>query len=70
MQSFEFQVVQGQWEGRDVRYIIKDWTGKVCFHGKEFDDFETAWGYLRDMYANLDEADFDEALGEYFVEVK
>ena len=53
-------------------WIIKDWTGKVCFHGKEFPDFESAWGFIREYpeYENLSDDEFDEAMGEYFVEKK
>ena len=50
------------------KFIIKDWTGKVCFHGKTFDDFEGAWGYVRAQYEDLDEEEFDEQMGEYHVE--
>ena len=29
-----------------MRYIIKDWTGKVCFFGKTFKTFEDGWAYI------------------------
>ena len=46
-----------------MKYIIKDWTGKVCFHGKTFDDFEDAWGFIREFHA-----DDEEYWQEYHVE--
>lgn len=48
-------------------FIIQDWTGKVCFHGKEFEGFEEAWGYIYDQYRHLPENEFNEQMGEYYV---
>lgn len=50
------------------KFIIKDWTGKVCFFGKEFECFEEAWDFIYDFYKDLSEHDFNEQMGEYFVE--
>lgn len=33
-------------------FIIIDWTGRVLFNGQEFEDFETAWGFI---YENIPE---------------
>lgn len=27
-------------------WIIKDWTGKICFGGKEFDCFDDGWAHI------------------------
>lgn len=29
-----------------MKFIIKDWTNKTCFHGKTFNTFEDAWEYI------------------------
>jgi hypothetical protein len=56
------------------KFIIKDWTGKICFHGQTFDSFEDAWGFLYEKYEHLkvgdDEKEYNEALGEYHVETE
>lgn len=31
---------------RKQNFIIKDWTGKICFGGIEFNTFEDAWGHI------------------------
>lgn len=37
------------------KYIITDWAGNVCFHGKQFDDFEDAWGFIREFHDDDEE---------------
>lgn len=49
-------------------WIIKDWAGNTCFKGREFDSFEDAWGFIYEAYASLCGEEFDEQMGEYFVE--
>ena len=39
-----------------AKWIIKDWTAKVCFLGVTFDSFEEAWDYI---YVNDPEPDED-----------
>ena len=36
-------------------YYIKDWAGNTCFNGKTFDDFEDAWGFIREFHDGDDE---------------
>lgn len=51
-------------------YIVKDWTGKkINFYG-EFEHFEDAWGAIRENFSHLNEEDFDEQMGEFYVEIK
>lgn len=52
-------------------WIIKDWTGndKTAFYGT-FDSFEDAWSALYEAFADLDENEFNEQMGEYYVESK
>jgi hypothetical protein len=50
-----------------MTYIIKDWTNKTCFFGKEFKYFEEAWGFIRETFDHLPEKEFDEEMGEYWV---
>ena len=45
-------------------FIIRDWTNKICFHGKEFPSFEDAWGYIREVEPE------EEAWEDYYVEEK
>ena len=61
-------------------YIIQDWTGKTCFDGKEFSDFETAWGFIREqiegwlakggLAGEAYEEAYNEWCGEFYVEEK
>lgn len=48
-----------------MKYIIRDWAGNLCFHGKEFPTFEDAWGFLYEKFPNGDE---DRTFDDYFVE--
>jgi len=41
-----------------MKYIIIDWMSTVCFKGIEFDDFEDAWGFIREQHP--DEEDWQE----------
>lgn len=56
--------------GKRTKFIIQDWTGKVCFHGKEFAYFEDAWGFIYEFHRDLNEKDFEDQMGEYYVELK
>lgn len=49
------------------KFIIKDWADNVCFHGKSFDDFESAWEFLYEYYENLSDKAFEEQMQEYSV---
>lgn len=49
-----------------MRYVIKDWTGKECFHGKRFKTFDDAWGFLLETFPNGDD---DNTFDDYFVEL-
>ena len=54
----------GRGEAYDsMKFIIKDWAGNICFHGKQFPDFEDAWGFIREVHA-----DDEEMWQEYEVE--
>lgn len=33
-----------------TKFIIKDWAGNVCFKGREFEDFEDAWGFIYEFH--------------------
>lgn len=52
-----------------MAYIIKDWAGndKTSYYGK-FETFEDAWGRLYEEFDNLSEDDFNEQMGEFYVE--
>jgi hypothetical protein len=39
-----------------TRWLIKDWTGKVCFFGKTFGSFLEGWDFI---YENDPEPDRD-----------
>jgi len=57
-----------------MKYIIRDWTGKVCFHGIEFNSFEDGYDWLtlkiEELYPDTVENDerLSEEIGEYYVE--
>lgn len=51
-----------------MKYFIRDWAGNTCFKGRRFATFEDAWGFLYRKYDHLAEKEFDEEMGEYFVE--
>lgn len=40
-----------------MKFIIIDWASNVLFNGKEFDDFEDAWGFLYETFPDEDEFD-------------
>jgi hypothetical protein len=46
-----------------LKWIIKDWTGKTCFNGKEFDYFSDAWDFIYQTCPEDDEKSYD----DYFV---
>ena len=47
-----------------MKFYIKDWAGNECFGGREFTDFESAWGFL---YETFPDGDDDRTFDEYFV---
>ncbi len=49
-------------------WVIIDWTGKACFHGRRFKTFEDGWAFLYEKFDSLPEKEFDEEMGEYWVE--
>jgi hypothetical protein len=49
------------------KYIIKDWADNACFQGRQFDNFDDAWGYIYELYDGLSENEFDAQMGEYWV---
>ncbi len=52
---------------KQKKYIIKDWAGNICFHGKEFKTFEDGWAFIYEKFPNgADDGTFD----DYFVELK
>ncbi len=53
---------------RRQKFIIEDWAGNICFNGRKFKTFEDAWGFLYDFYRDLPDHEFDEQMGEYYVE--
>lgn len=66
---------------KNNKFIIKDWAGNVMsengkfysarspwLHPKLFPDFEDAWGYLFELFDHLPEEEFDEQMGEFYVE--
>ena len=56
-----------------MKWIIKDWCGKVLFGGREFDSFEEGWSFI---YQTSPEPDvnspewIDGWYDDYFVEEK
>lgn len=60
-----------------MSYVIRDWTGKICFGGIMFDDFEDAWGFIEEQIESLvehhtdedqREKEFNDWCGEFYVE--
>lgn len=45
-------------------FEIKDWTGNLCFNGRQFESFDDAESFLSET---LDE-NYDEDRGEYYIE--
>lgn len=56
------------------KFIIKDWAGNICFHGKTFRSFEDGWGYIYEKDPEPEESDsnwLDGWYDDYYVtEVK
>lgn len=53
-----------------TKYFIQDWAGndKTNYYG-EFDTFEDAWEAVYEFVrTNYPESEFEECVGEYFVE--
>lgn len=56
-----------------MSWIIKDWTGRVLFGGKEFDSFDEGWDFIWETDPEPDENSPDWVDGwydDYFVEEK
>lgn len=48
-----------------MTFIIQDWTGRVCFDGREFASFDDAEDFLSEKLGDAYETD----RGEYYIEV-
>jgi hypothetical protein len=44
-------------------FIIQDWAGNVCFHGKEFTDWDDAECFLCEILGD----DYETDRGEYYI---
>lgn len=65
---------------RAKRFEIRDWANNLCFDGRTFADFETAWEYIYDQARkelgvkpaadlnDVQEEEFNDICGEYYVE--
>jgi hypothetical protein len=51
-------------------WIIKDWAGNTCFHGKDFFSFEDAEEYLSEQFGELPDDEYEVERGEYFIQLK
>lgn len=49
-----------------MKYVIKDWTNKICFGGQCFASFEDAWGFIYEADPAPDEDD-PHGYDDYFV---
>jgi hypothetical protein len=49
-----------------MKYIIKDWTSKLCFSGVTFDSFEEAWDYIYE-HDPMPEIEDDNWFSDYYV---
>ncbi len=47
-------------------WIIKDWTGNLCFQGEEFESFEDAEEFISERLGD----DYEDARGEYEIQRK
>lgn len=52
------------------KYIVRDWAGNILDFYGEFETFEDAWASIYDNFRDLDEKEFDDQMGEFFVEQK
>lgn len=53
-----------------MKFIVKDWAGNtIDFYGV-FERFEDAWGAIYENFDHLGEKEFDEQMGEFYVELK
>lgn len=48
----------------NMKFIIKDWAGNICFKGITFEDFEDAWDWLMAEFPEASDSFFE----DYFVE--
>lgn len=53
-----------------MSYIIKDWAGNTCFHGKTFKSFDDAEEYLSLKFEHLTDKAYNEERGEYWIQHK
>jgi hypothetical protein len=51
-----------------MKYIIKDWTGRILFDGKEFDDFYEAWDFIYEADPHTADNFDDHYYDDYYVE--
>lgn len=53
-----------------MKFIIKDWTNKICFKGQEFGSFEDAWGFIYENDPIPEPVELNETnyYDDYFVE--
>ena len=55
------------------KWIIKDWTGRILWDGKEFDSFESGWDWMYEQSPapEKDSPDWvDGWFDDYYVEEK
>lgn len=50
------------------KFVIKDWTNKICFKGQEFESFEDAWGFIYETDPCPSEDQEAHWFDDYFVE--
>lgn len=53
-----------------MSFVIKDWAGNTCFHGKTFKTFDDADSFLSERFEHLSDEDYEEERGEYWIEEK
>lgn len=51
-----------------TKYVIQDWTGKVCFDGRTFDTFDDAWGFIYENDPQPEDDDSEHWFDDYCVE--
>lgn len=50
-----------------MKYVIYDWAGNLMPFG-EFEHFDDACGFLAEKFDHLSENEFEEEIGEFYVE--
>jgi hypothetical protein len=51
-----------------MKYAVYDWTGRRMTYYGEFESYEDAWGRIYEEFEDLDEKEFEEQMGEFYVE--